>query len=474
MAVSDLHLGALNSVLTAVAEDGSGVDPKGVSPVMAPLAECIRQLSGAGDDKAELVVLGDLFELALTTTEIAGATFGQFVRALRIGLDDAFVCPRVRFIPGNHDHRLWTQARDAHYLLELKDRAGDDEALPEARHITQLLPELQRFPVRDAFVELLAARSEPEAKIVVEQSYPSLGMIADGGRRGVVLSHGHYIEPLYRLMSNLDIAFGLKPANELAPAEHIEADNGGWIDFFWSSMGDSGDVTGVVRSLYESLQSKEAMDAEIEAIKRFIAARYPGPRGFIESRVVAAGLRREVGARLQRERHQPEVVLSKGASQGLSEFISGPVHHQLGRNKAEHTTFVFGHTHKPFTETLSVENFSNPVSVVNTGGWVVDSIEPEATKGAALVLVDWHANVAVVRCYLQGDGIDNYRVTVSDANLDGRENKLADELSSSIDPSRDPWLSLGQALRETVTVRARQLRDRLATSAATLDQEGIR
>jgi hypothetical protein len=125
--------------------------------------------------------------------------------------------------------------------------------------------------VRDRFIEILAKRASSAQAVTVEQSYPNLGLVDSSGKRAVILSHGHFIEPLYRMMSLLDTVFG-SPRSGAVEAWQLEADNGGWIDFFWSSMGDSGDIMRVTRSLYESLQSHEAMHAEIEAIERAIKA----------------------------------------------------------------------------------------------------------------------------------------------------------------------------------------------------------
>lgn len=468
--VSDLHLGALNSVLTAVATDGTHVERGSPPPAMIALAACIRALHAGQDELPELVVLGDLFELALVSTDAAAATFGQFVASLRIGEPDASVAPLIRFVPGNHDHRLWTAARSAHYLEQLRQVSGDDAALPEARHATELLPEHQRLAVRDEFVELLATRVVTGVPITVEQNYPNLGIVTPDGRKAVVLSHGHFVEPLYRLMSNLDLAFALQRPEDLPRAWQLEADNGSWIDFFWSSMGDSGDVTGIVRNLYESMQSAEAMEAEILAIKRFIAKRHPGPRGVLEAWLASTALRTEGVSRLHRERHRPDTTLSPAAERGLAQFVAGPVRSQLSPAEPDHMTFVFGHTHKPFVDSRTIEGFVNPVSIVNTGGWVVDSVDSDPRKGASLIAVDWDANVAVVRCYTQQDDEAAFRITVTsgDANQD---NPLVAELGALIDPARDPWLSLGQSLSAAVNDRSRELRERLAATVASAARE---
>jgi len=119
--ISDLHLGALNSLLTNVTADGERVDAAAPSPVLTALGECLRALRQPGQDPPELIVLGDLFELALTAPEDASATFTHFVEAVRPGQADAAVAPALRFVPGNHDHHLWSRASDDRYLRLLEE-----------------------------------------------------------------------------------------------------------------------------------------------------------------------------------------------------------------------------------------------------------------------------------------------------------------------------------------------------------------
>ena len=84
------------------------------------------------------------------------------------------------------------------------------------------------------------------------------------------------------------------------------------------------------------------------------------------------------------------------------------------------TTFVFGHTHKPFVGTRGVAGYARPIAVVNTGGWVVDHPEAEPLKGASVVLVDDEANVVSLQLYRQrSDGAaDPPAVVPADARLD--------------------------------------------------------
>jgi hypothetical protein len=468
--ISDLHLGALNSLLTNVTSDGEHVDATAASPVLSALCECLRSLRRPGQDPPELIVLGDLFELALTAPEDAAATFSQFVRALRPGLADAAIAPAVRFVPGNHDHHLWSRASDDRYLSSLEADATATPA-PRDRHTTHLLPVNDQLPVRDRFIEILAARGQPGCAVTVEQSYPNLGLVAPDGKRAVVLSHGHFIEPLYRMMSLLDTVFGA-PRSGAAEGWQLEADNGGWIDFFWSSMGDSGDIMRVTRSLYESLESHEAMHAEIAAIERAIkvAGRSRG-RADIEAHAVAELLRAGVGAAV-RERHRPGTILSPHAEQGLLAYLTGAVATQVAAEigRPDDVTFVFGHTHKPFVETRTCPAFPNPVAVVNTGGWVVDTPKLNPVKGASLVLIDEQLNVAALRCYTEGPDATSYRVRVEPAGGVGGPNDLVDGLRAAISPDRDPWAQLAQLTQSAVADRGRQLVDRQDSDASMLNE----
>ena len=470
--ISDLHLGALNSVLTSVSADGEHVDKSSTSPVTSALCDGLRALS-QGHEPPQLIVAGDLFELALSSTDDAAATFAQFIGCLRPGADNAAVTPNIRFIPGNHDHQLWSRARRDYYLEYLAGLPADQPLQPAA-HTTHLLPANEARPVRDRFIELLAARADPAVPVVVEQSYPNLGLVNRSRSRAVVVSHGHFVESLYRMMSLLDTVFGQQSSDMISP--HLEADNGGWIDFFWSSMGDSGDVGTWSRSLYESLQSEKAIDAEIRAIRRAMNHRKGSRvRNYLEGAVVGGIMDRTAKTSLRRERHHPD-VLSQKAQVGLLDYLDGPVATQLAAEVGDPTdiAFVFGHTHKPFSDVRHPPGYAVPVAVFNTGGWVVDTPEPEPVKGASIILIDDDLNVAVLQCYVQdvgdNDPGDNYAVRV-EGPATAADNPLVTDLRARIDPDRDPWRALAEATGATVRDRRRQLDARLSAEVVKLDDQ---
>jgi UDP-2,3-diacylglucosamine pyrophosphatase LpxH len=466
--ISDLHLGALNSLLTNVTTDGERVDASAASPVLLALCECLHSLRQPGQDPPELIVLGDLFELALTAPEDAAATFSQLIGALLPATGEGAIAPSIRFVPGNHDHHLWTRASDDRYLDVLAQ--GASAPAPTDRHATHLLPSNDKVSVRDRFIEILAKRGNATSSVTVGQSYPNLGLVADSGRRAIILSHGHFVEPLYRMMSLLDTVFG-SPRSGTVEAWQLEADNGGWIDFFWSSMGDSGDIMRVTRSLYESLQSHEAMHAEIAAIERAIkVAGHSRSGADVEAHAVAGLLRAGVGAAV-RERHRPGIILSPHAEEGLVAYLNGPVATQAAAEigQSDDMTFVFGHTHKPFIESRRTTSFPMPVNVVNTGGWVVDTPQLNPLKGASLILIDEHLNMASLCLYTEGPESSSYRLRIEPASAAGA-NDLVDELRATIDTDRDPWAQFAQLTQATVGDRGRQLDERLKSDESTLNQ----
>ena len=141
IAVSDLHLGASNSLLTRLA-DGTDVDSTTPSPVLLALVECLRALSAGntGGQRPTLIAHGDLIDLALSGPERAITVFGQLVSALlapgRTVVDDEIV-----LLPGNHDHLVWDYTRERwleDHLAEIIDGEAPAD-FTTARRVTSML-----------------------------------------------------------------------------------------------------------------------------------------------------------------------------------------------------------------------------------------------------------------------------------------------------------------------------------------------
>lgn len=115
VALSDLHLGQAESLLTHV-EAGTGkVIPHVPSPCLRALATCLRELVEQQTEavRPTLILNGDILELALCEADQAIKGFAQFIALLTRDNDSVF--DEIVYVPGNHDHHLWEMARETQY-----------------------------------------------------------------------------------------------------------------------------------------------------------------------------------------------------------------------------------------------------------------------------------------------------------------------------------------------------------------------
>src|SRR5690242_1099072 len=84
--LSDMHLGAQNSLLTPLTPDSATTDTdlRVASPVMVQLVECLKHLILQNETtrKPTLILNGDILELALTSDNFAAMTFERFVEQI--------------------------------------------------------------------------------------------------------------------------------------------------------------------------------------------------------------------------------------------------------------------------------------------------------------------------------------------------------------------------------------------------------
>jgi hypothetical protein len=123
------------------------------------------------------------------------------------------------------------------------------------------------------------------------------------------------------------------------------------------------------------------------------------------------------------------------------------------------TTFVFGHTHKPFSTSFQFEHFTKPVDVYNSGGWVVDTIQTESTHGGALVLADEDLNVVSVRMYNETE--NHHWPPVKVETVAGRENPLSTRLAEIVNCKQEPWVSFSRVVAENVDIYHQRFQSRL-------------
>jgi len=474
--LSDLHFGAENSVLSSLVAGDVIVDTTIASGALDGLVEMLRALIGANEDQATkptLILNGDVLELALASDNVALMVFELFLDGIFPVDGEALFDATILYQPGNHDHHLWETARElqyAHLMAEL----GPGQPLPIPWHGTKLYFQEDSRPVRSELLEQLARRRPNRKEVEVRVSYPNMGIRSADGRTSIVFHHGHNVESIYHLMSTLkDFVF----PGRAEPTEvwDIEAENFAWIDFFWSTLGRSGQVGEDVGLVYDMLQSDAAIKVLATNLATGMAERSSRRGVFSRMRwltrlVLRKALTMVASKVAASERRTPVNALSANAEMGLAAYLRGPLLRQLAAEAPnrdgvlpDQVKFVFGHTHKPFVGTRDVPGLANPVRVFNSGGWVVDTLEVEPLHGANVVLIDESLEVACVRLYNQAADPSAYRVKVDDG-LPIEQGPFFRRLSDLISPDDDVWKRFSSAVAGLVTEREKALKTIIANA----------
>lgn len=467
--VSDLHLGSETSVLTAVNSESLGPDMNTVSPVLESFVECLKAIlrSHDGPGKPQLVLAGDILELALSTDNVAATVFTQFIKLLYDG-GGLPIDPTIIYTPGNHDHHLWETARESQYVSYLGEPTTKLPLVNVPWHATHLFPwpgtpGLTNRDVDSCLLTTLLRLVNPGTDAHVLAMYPNLGVLsADRKSRCAIVHHGHFTESIYYLMTELG-EFLFPSRNPHDEIWDVEAENYAWIDFLWGTLGRSGNVGVKMGMVYNMLKSEKGTRRLARNLAESVLLRFRRPpllrpiEGPFTRGVLNLLMKRVEGM----ERGVANELLSNDSRKRLNRYINQYVHGQLGRECKElpgQLTFVFGHTHKPFEEVCLIEDIPAPVHVYNTGGWAVDTIRPAPTQGAAIVVIDEEGYAASIRMYNQSKHLSAYRVSVARAGNDKEPNPLYNQLLDLIKPGEPPWVDFSAKVAEAVVQRHRNLK----------------
>ena len=464
--LSDTHFGAETSLLTNLLTASSDTDPARASPVLENLVACLKYLIGENvspTPKPTLILNGDILELALTTENEAAMAFERFIDLVMADGRELF--ERIIYIPGNHDHHLWETARETQYAEYLKAQVRWGEQLKTAWHATNIFTN----PVPSYFLNRLVQRRPNLENLTIETAYPNFGLLSQDQRRAVIFHHGHFIEPIYLIMSTLKtMLFPERPM----PMEvwDFEAENFAWIDFFWSTLGRSGEVGKGVGIIYEKLQDEQQTKKLLANLAKGLAEKYdlPGWGDRMEAKILEWAFNAIVDQvrALERQRDTGRVFLSGDAEEGLWSYLEGPLSLQIRREcqatMPAKVTFVFGHTHKPFEEDMNFDGYPEWTDVYNSGGWVVDTVEPQPLHGGSVILVDENLNAASVRFYHEAGNQQDYLVTVGEARHPGEPpGPLFERMSVLVRNNPGLFRSFSEAAARAVHVRAQNIRARI-------------
>ncbi len=467
LCISDLHLGADTSLLTCLRPGTSEVDPSQPSVVLRQLADCLHSLVAVNGDrrKPTLILNGDVLELALALDNQAVMAFERFLELLFPANREPLVDSQIIFIPGNHDHHLWETARETQYAQFLK-RKPPGSFLEPPWHATKMFqPDLVAAGLLDAVVGRYPRLKE--MGVHIGAAYPNLVLLNRDDTRCAIFTHGHFIEAIYELMSQLRTSL-FPDSGEPEQVWELEAENFAWIDFFWSTLGRSSEVGTDVERIYEMLlvpRTRRTLAAQLaRAIGRKLLPRIPNlgsQLGLILAPIIYSFLQKAGGL----EKRRAGELLTGEASRGLRNYVEGPLRSQflLERNRTMpvQAALVFGHTHKPFASTRNFRGFPQQVALYNTGGWVVDTPDTDPTHGASIAVLDDDWNLVALRVYNEAGDPHGYPVKVECANGNCAANPLYAQLETVLKRSEQQWRSLSALIADQVSTYHQNVASRL-------------
>lgn len=464
--LSDMHLGEEDSLLTNLKTASTDTDPTQPSPVMEHLVQCLRNLISKNKNggKPTLVLNGDILELALTTTNQAAMVFERFMELIMPPNKELF--EGIIYIPGNHDHHIWELGRETQYLNFITT-SNTGKHLPIPWHTTNMFVENSPHPVPSYFLTKLLRRVNPSVACDITIAYPNFGLFREDSQKCVVFHHGHFIESLYQLMSAISNLL-FPDREEPRQIWDIEAENFAWIDFFWSTLGRSGQVGQHIELIYEKMRDSEQFKKLLYTLANNLAKKYdlPGWGDVMEAQILKGIFSIAVDKVTGMERAETDHLLSQDAEKGLWTYVNRPLRQQIlierKGNMPYDVTFVFGHTHKPFQEDMNFEGYPEWVNVYNTGGWVVDSVDPQPLHGGAVILIDEDLNAISLRMYDEGADSAKYSVRVEEAiHASEKNTPFYREIRDLVKASADPWKTFSAIAARSVSVRAKNLEDRI-------------
>jgi hypothetical protein len=436
-------------LLTHTDEEGH-LRPKLPGRTLTALARGLRSTLPrlSGETPPTLVLMGDALDLGLSSGREVSWAYLRFIDELfPPGVPELFA-KQVIFLPGNHDHHLWRVAQDGLFLEEIA-------ALPEADYQRDTIKRTLLLEPPRLTCELLTRlmRTRPHlAEAEVKIAYPNLGLVDREASRAVVLHHGHYIDAMYRAVSRLRTWLTGGTEGPVSVAQ-IEAENGPWVDFLWSDLGGAGALGHAATSLYETMLDAGAAHRFADLVAgRILAAGRPYGiasdtplwRGVTAGGLASGLIELTLGRAAESQRNGFATVMNAQEIADLRWYLGGPVVREFQEcamaELPDDLTFVFGHTHKPFQDQLQVDGWKKPVTIFNTGGWVMDQPTLMPLQGGAIVLVDDALNVASLRLF--NDPLNGEMPPVRAEGAGGfhdRTNPLLAQLEAALALDKADW-----------------------------------
>jgi hypothetical protein len=314
---------------------------------------------------------------------------------------------RLIYIPGNHDHALWSLIRDSHFMHSLS-RQPELSKQAAVEHVTQL-----SVPRESPVLNLLGSNLPMNVTALpLLVANPAFRLQSWDGYE-FLFHHGHLLEDLYKMLSLLrDRILSGIPMEELKKTPlrkdfgEIEAENWPWIDFIWSGFARAGRVGHTAERVYELMSKPEGVKTLIRRVSEIIRTDYNIPyvpeglednlvRYLLEKAMKREGIGSDERADPRRAPFNPDL------KEMVNRFITFYMRKELADEglppATNRTYFLFGHTHKPFIDEFQDKNTGfGRAEVINSGGWVVESDKSRPKYGAGIILGTNGGDIALV------------------------------------------------------------------------------
>jgi predicted phosphodiesterase len=370
--ISDIHLGASTSLLTAIDYDpdtGHSIQRPLAQEVLNRLCHDIRQATG-GEKIQQCILLGDIFDLSFApyglTMQNGRWFFEQLIQA---DLFEEFI-----YIPGNHDHHLWQQICEHYYLMTSLENPSIEypRTLPanftlENTFLDQLLPEGYGFGI----------------------TYPNYELQING--KHFYMHHGHFLQKLYIAASQF-----LSETIKTEDIEDLELLNSPFLEFGWYNLGQAYNIgkQRLLDRLYFMVKSHDTQKLDqllhlfLKKIDKW-GRQTPHPKKrfnpfgmLMDSMIQALGpfiLKRLLLK--QTRRFEKRQLASTARHKRLSGSLNTTVVNYISKymcppeQMAQETAFIFGHTHEPENDYVCCGPDGVEYHIYNTGGWIVDQLD---------------------------------------------------------------------------------------------------
>jgi UDP-2,3-diacylglucosamine pyrophosphatase LpxH len=347
----------------------------------------------------ELILNGDILDLALAGLDIAYKEMKQFFKFLA-GVAEI---KRIVYLPGNHDHHIWRILGEQIYVHEQLKRGqlppghGDYSCRFVDQRYSSLDPHHQPYIV----FPYLWPEGYPVPEFVVK--YPhhllKIGNPENDGISHYLITHGHFLEEMFKPINYL-----IEP-NRLA---QLEAFNNMWLETFDYHIGHSDELSKKIRELEKRFleggkeakkKVKDILDAVYANMKKKIGFKFP------ITCVVKYALKRIIKL-VPKEKMGQSMLRGAPVNQKLLDSIENYIVKYIIQRytdvkpasgyECEDTmessiplpfTFIFGHTHVPFSRVIDIDNQSYPIW--NTGGWIRNDGDGSGNgKYAGILIID--------------------------------------------------------------------------------------